>query len=67
MTGHHVTSPKKKNARTVPSAGNIVGEVSWDAEECILVDFLPRKETVNVVCYILTLRNCELHFVTSGQ
>jgi hypothetical protein len=33
--------PKKKKARTVPSAGKVMGTVFWDAKGCILVDFLP--------------------------
>jgi hypothetical protein len=36
----------------MPLAGKITGRVFWDAEGCVLVDFLPKKETANVVCYI---------------
>jgi hypothetical protein len=35
-------SPKKKEARSIPSAGKIMGTVFWNAEVCMLVDF-PRN------------------------
>jgi hypothetical protein len=39
-------------ARTTPSAGKIVAIVFWDAEGCILVNFLPRKENINAIRYV---------------
>jgi hypothetical protein len=48
---HHSASPKNKKARIIPSPGKVMGKVFWDAEGCILFDFLPRMETVDAVCY----------------
>jgi hypothetical protein len=36
----------------MPLDGKVMGTVLWDAEGCILVNFIPRKEIVNVVRYI---------------
>jgi hypothetical protein len=33
-------------------AGNVVEIFFWDAKGCILLDFLPRKDTVSEVCYV---------------
>jgi hypothetical protein len=38
----HVASPKDEEARTIPSAGIIMGTIFWDAKGCTLVDFLPK-------------------------
>jgi hypothetical protein len=43
-------------ARTIPLDGKIMGLVIWDAKGQILVDFLPRKVTVNAVHYVQTLQ-----------
>jgi hypothetical protein len=53
--------PKKKGggakakARTVPLADKVMGIVSWDSEGCILVDFLLKGETINMVHYFQML------------
>jgi hypothetical protein len=45
-----------KKARTISSDGRIIGTVFLDATECILVDFLLRKETVNTFHSIQTIQ-----------
>jgi hypothetical protein len=40
MALHYIS---KEEARTILSTGKIIGTVFWDAEGCILVDFLPKK------------------------
>jgi hypothetical protein len=52
MEWHNAASQKKKKARNKPSAGKIMGTVFLYSEGCILVDFLPRKETVIVAHYV---------------
>lgn len=42
----HLISQKKEKAITVPSLG---WAVFWDAEECILIDFLPKGEIIKMV------------------
>jgi hypothetical protein len=61
MEWHHAIPPKKK-ARTKSLAGKILGRVLWDARRRILVDALPRKETLNVVHHVQILKKlwCEL-------
>jgi hypothetical protein len=59
MEWHNAATPKKKKARTKPSAAKIVGTVFLYAEGCILVDFLPREETVIVVDYVLMLQELQ--------
>jgi hypothetical protein len=55
MEWHHLTSPKKKKTKTVPSAGKVMGTVFWESEECILVDFLEKGKTINAARYVQTL------------
>jgi hypothetical protein len=50
------TSPKMKKTRTVPFSRKVMGTVFWDAEGCILIDFLLKGRTISVAHYIQTLR-----------
>jgi hypothetical protein len=49
MEWYHAISPKKEEGQ---KCSHGMGTESWDAEGCILVDFLPKVETVNVAHYI---------------
>jgi hypothetical protein len=40
MEWHHLHSPSKKKAKAVSSAAKVMGTVFWDAEGCILAEFL---------------------------
>ena len=40
MDWHHLDSPTKKKPKTMPSAKKIMGTTSWDADGCILIEFL---------------------------
>jgi len=44
-------SPTPKKARTVPSAGKLMGTFFWDSEGIILIDYLPRGQTMNGAYY----------------
>ena len=55
MEWHHLDSPTKKKPKTVPSAKKIMGTVFWDAEGCILIEFLEPGKTVNAARYVQTL------------
>jgi hypothetical protein len=46
-----MASVEKKNARTVPLSSRVRGNAFWDAEICILVDFLQHGGTVYTACY----------------
>jgi hypothetical protein len=48
---------QKKKARTIPSAGKIMGTVFWNSEGCILLlDLLPKGETINAARYVDMLK-----------
>jgi len=55
MEWHHFDSPTKKKPKTMPSAKKIMGTVFWDAEGCILIEFLEPGKTINAACYVQTL------------
>jgi hypothetical protein len=65
MEPYHAASPKEE-ARTISSGGIIMGTIFWDARGSILVDFLPRKEPVNVVHYVQIFQKL-IHFMISTQ
>lgn len=56
MQWRHSTSPRPKKFKSQKSAGKIMATVFWDAQGLILVDFLPKGETINSEAYIETLQ-----------
>ena len=56
MEWRHPTSPRTKKFKAQNSAGKIMATVFWDSQGVILVDFLPKGETINSEVYIETLR-----------
>jgi hypothetical protein len=55
-SGHTGISTRECNVQKVYAFIRVLGTVSWVAEGCMLVDFLPRKETGSVVCHIYMLQ-----------
>ncbi|GBN77026.1 hypothetical protein AVEN_202702-1 [Araneus ventricosus] len=55
MEWKHSRSPTKKKFKTTLSAHKIMCTVFWDRQGILLVDFLPRGETINAVRYCETL------------
>jgi len=55
MKWHHLHSPSKKKAKTVPSAVKVMGTVFWDAEGLILAEFLEPGQTITAARYVQTL------------
>ena len=55
MEWHHLDSPTKKKAKTVQFVGKVVGSVFWDAQGCLLVEFLEPGQTINAARYTQTL------------
>ena len=43
--------PRPKKFKTHPSAGKVMALVFWDAKGVIMLDFLPKRSTITVVCY----------------
>jgi hypothetical protein len=62
MEWHHATSPRKKKFKAIPSAINIMATVFWDCEGAILIDVLPRVQTINSDVYVETLKLAEEAF-----
>ena len=56
MEWRHPTSPKTKKFKAEKSAGKVMATIFWDSKGVILLDFLPRGETVNANVYIETLK-----------
>ena len=56
MEWRHPTSPRTKKFKAQNSAGKIMAMVFWDSQGVILVDFLPKGETINSEVYIETFR-----------
>jgi len=55
MEWHHLHSPSKKKAKTVPSAVKVMGTVFWDSEGFILAEFLEPGHTITAARYVQTL------------
>jgi hypothetical protein len=47
MEWHHTTSPQKEKFKAFPSTSKIMATVFWDCEGAILIDLLPRGQTIN--------------------
>jgi hypothetical protein len=62
MEWHHV-SPKKKEARTVSLASKIMETAFWDAEMCIVVDFLQKGEPRTHLATFRHSENSDMNFV----
>lgn len=56
MEWRHTDSPKKKKFKTSMSAQKILCTVFWDRKGVLLVEFLPRGETINAARYCETLK-----------
>lgn len=54
MASSHFTEEKEAedSAFSLKEYGNVL----WDAEGCILIDFLPPGETINAARYVETLK-----------
>lgn len=55
MEWRHSTSPKKVKFKQTISARKIMCTVFWDRKGVLLVDFLPRNDTINSTTYCETL------------
>ena len=55
MEWHHLPSPSKKKAKTVPSAAKVMGTVFCDAEGLILAEFLEPGQTITAARCVQTL------------
>jgi len=51
----HVSSPSPKKFKLQPSAGKVMACIFWDIRGVVLVDFLPKGQTVNAAYYCALL------------
>ena len=56
MQWKHSSSPAPKKAKVVSSAGKVMATVFWDAKGVVLVDYLPKGQTINGEYYAKLLR-----------
>ena len=56
MQWHHLGSPSPKKFKLSPSAGKVMITVFWDSHGVLLLDFLPKGETINSARYQETLK-----------
>lgn len=57
MQWRHPSSPTVKKFKTTPSAGKIMATVFWDRHGVLLIEYLPRGQTINADRYAQTLQN----------
>ena len=55
MTWKHPSSPTPRKFKVQQSSKKVMATGFWDAQGVLLVDFLPRGETVNAIRYCQTL------------
>jgi histone-lysine N-methyltransferase SETMAR len=56
MQWRHLGSPSPKKFKLSPSAGKVMITVLWDSRGVLLLDFLPKGETINSARYQETLK-----------
>src|SRR6476619_7374733 len=56
MQWHHLGSLSLKKFKLSPSAGKVMITVFWDSHSVLLLDFLPKGETINSARYQETLK-----------
>ena len=44
-------SPRRRKFRTLPSAGMVMPTVFWDTKGVIMLNFIPKRNTITVVYY----------------
>jgi histone-lysine N-methyltransferase SETMAR len=55
MEWRHSGSPRPKNFRALKSAGKVLASIFWDQEGILLIDYLPKGQTMNPECYLSPL------------
>ena len=55
MEWRHSGSPCPKNFRVQKSAGKFLASIFWDQDGILLIDYLPKGQTINAKCYLSLL------------
>ncbi|GFX27903.1 mariner Mos1 transposase [Trichonephila clavipes] len=56
MEWRHISSPTRVKAKHILTPRKIMCTVFWDSKGILLIDFLPRGQTINAAGYCETLR-----------
>jgi len=51
MEWQHSGSPHPKKFRVQKSAGKVLASIFWDEDGILLIDYLPKGQTINPECY----------------
>jgi len=51
MEWRHSGSPRPKKFRVQKSAGNVLASIFWDQDGFVLIDYLPKGQTINAEYY----------------
>jgi len=51
MEWRHSSSPCPKKFRVQKSAGKVLASIFWDQDGILLIDYLPKDQTINTECY----------------
>src|SRR6266496_2694956 len=66
MQWHHLGSPSPKKFKLLPSDGKVMITVFWDIQGVLLLDFLPKGETINSARYQETLKKLKCSIRRKG-
>jgi len=55
MEWRHCVSPRPKKFRVHKSAGKVLASIFWDQDGILLIDYLPKGQTINAEYYSLLL------------
>jgi len=51
MEWRHNGSPRQNKFRVQKSAGKFLASIFWDQDSILLIDYLPKSQTINTECY----------------
>jgi hypothetical protein len=55
MEGQHSGLPRPKKFRVQKSTGKVLASIFWDQDGILLIDYIPKGQTINADCYLSLL------------
>jgi len=65
MEWRHSGSPRPKKFRVQKSAGKVLASIFWDQDGILLIDYLPKGQTINAEYYSSLL--VQLHYILKEE